>query len=118
MNRVEVVTCRCSRTKALFGIRFEEVARGQWHATWAFLIRADVAGREGYTDSRIEGSFHLAAEYPGCPADCSRRDFVLCVNCDRLGCADEYADYYRCPWCDHGGSVGGSIEGLNSGKDR
>ena len=118
MNRVEIVTARCSRSRALFGIRFEEFSRRTWKATWAFLVSDSVAEREGYADSQIEGSFGITAGYPGCP-DCEQSSFVLC-GCDHLGCASPTASVYACPWCGHEGPLGGGgqIERLRSGMDR
>ena len=33
------VMCRCSKTKKLFGMRFDKVGRNAWECAWAFHMK-------------------------------------------------------------------------------
>jgi hypothetical protein len=113
--QVVIVTCRCSRSRQGFGIRFEEVQPCQWVADWAFAVPDTTASKEGYDRNGIAGAFSLANAYPGCP-HCRTRSIFRC-GCGKVGCWDGVS-YVICPWCGARGEVRGSIECLGGGSDR
>jgi hypothetical protein len=114
-RRAVIVTARCMADRSLFGMRMEQAARGLWMATWAFSIPPDRAAREGYTETRVDGSFGMAEGYPGCPG-CANRSFAQCNLCSGLGCSTGQG-YWTCPHCGVGGPLEGSITSLSSSAD-
>ncbi len=113
--RAAIVTVRCLSDHSLFGMRMEQTAHGGWVATWAFSIPPERAHREGYTETRLKGSFDVAEGYPGCPG-CANRAFAKCNACSGLGCSSGQG-YWTCPHCGLGGPLSGSITSLSSHAD-
>ena len=76
---VVIVMARCGHSKKYFGIRFEENQSmerypkhnfggesGQfWAADWAFEIRRESGGREGYDKTEISGIFSISRNLSG-----------------------------------------------------
>lgn len=125
---VAIVLARCQKRGGAFGIRFEketgEVGAGgleigradRWLADWAFPLAEAAGRREGYDDAAIDGSFHFATRYPGCPW-CESRGIVSC-ECGKVACWDGRSESVRCPWCEARSTIGGTIDKLRSGRDR
>jgi hypothetical protein len=113
---VVIVMARCRRSGQAFGIRFEEVARGQWQADWTFAVGESAAKREGYDRAEVRGDLGLADAYPGCP-HCGEETLAVC-GCDRVMCWDGQTTRLTCPWCRRGAQMGGgSADRLTAGRD-
>jgi len=113
---VVIVLARCSRSKQLFGIRFEEKGRNQWLADWAFPIKEVMARREGYDRGEIRGTFQIAPTFPGCRS-CGAVGFFSC-GCGKVGCWDGESGMATCPWCGSSGELSGEITELKADADR
>jgi hypothetical protein len=98
MKEVTIIMAKCQKTKQTFGIRTEKIGQ-EWHYTWAFPIKEDVAKREGYNSITVKGRIVIDNEYPGCPY-CGNNITTQC-NCGRIGCnSNNYAGMlYTCPFC-------------------
>ena len=72
-----IALSKCSRTKKLYGIRFEKSGR-DWKYTWAFPIQEKVALNEDYDKTKITGALVQGEEYPGCP-HCGAKGFFTAV---------------------------------------
>lgn len=114
-RRAAIVTARCQSDRSMFGMRMEETGDGRWMATWAFAIPAERAAREGYTETRLDGTFDIVEEYPGCPG-CANRSFAKCGACSELGCSTG-TGFWTCPHCGVGGTLNGYITSLSSNAD-
>jgi hypothetical protein len=112
---VTIVTGRCSKTKGLYGMRFEKMA-DSWMGTWAFAIEDTKVKKEGYDKNDIDGTFGFTEEFPGCPY-CSRKNMVHC-SCGNNTCWDGETKKVTCPWCGQVGQIEGIVETLHSGGDR
>ena len=68
MKKTAIVMCaRCEKDCKLFGIRVEKRQKN-WHFTWTFPLREDLAEREGFTRNNIKGEdTTFDEEYHGCP---------------------------------------------------
>lgn len=114
-RRAAIVTVKCVSDHSLFGMRMEEIGRGRWAATWAFAISPERAAREGYTETRLDGTFDMAEDYPGCPG-CANRTFAKCGSCSKLGCST-WEGYWTCPHCGAGDTLKGRITFLSSKEE-
>ncbi len=128
--RVQIVLARCERRGGAFGVRFEERDPAHWQADWAFPMSVEAGMREGYdktlagglgggeppSSTTIEGQFHFAAAYPGCPW-CESRGLFLC-GCGHAACWDTRAESAACPWCGDTSKIEGTIDRLTAGGDR
>lgn len=112
---VAVVVARCQETKVEFGIRFEDLA-DKWIGDWAFVLKPEIAKREGYGETRLTGRFEFASTYPGCPG-CSNQSAFLC-SCGKVGCWDGHLKTANCPWCIQTVMLEGQITELLAGQDR
>jgi hypothetical protein len=116
LPNVVIVMARCSRSGQGFGIRFEEKARSQWIADWAFAIKEAVARKEGYDRGEITGTFGFATAYPGCP-HCHAPSIFQC-SCGKVACWDGERRTVTCPWCKVTVELDSQIERLSAGRDR
>lgn len=118
MPNVVIAVARCSRTKQLFGMRFEETFPRHWTGDWAFSIDASSASKEGYDTNEIAGSFSFAESYPGCPA-CEATSMFQC-SCNKIACwkPRPLPCVETCPWCGTPGTLSGSMSSLKAGGDR
>ncbi|SRR5579871_808357 len=114
---VKIVLSRCSNTKELFAIRFEEKGREQWVADWAFSVPISSANKEGYTRTNIHGSFGFDRSYPGCP-HCSARSIFQC-SCGKIACWYEapLPSLATCPWCGSTILLSLPLTSMDSGVD-
>lgn len=119
LSNVTIVMVRCTHTRQPYGIRFEELSRGNWVGNWAFAIREDRANREGYDRGEIKGSFGFSEGYPGCP-HCQASNVVKCGKCGQLSCWDTRSNTMVCPYpnCGNRGEISGSFDRLSAGGDR
>lgn len=115
-RRVAIVLSRCSRMREGFGIRFERSEGKAWQGDWAFAVKAALARREGYDNTRLEGHIGLAAAYPGCP-HCGARSIWKCNACGKVACWDGETRTVTCPSCQTGGTLAGAIDRLDAGED-
>lgn len=115
-QQAAVVTARCLSTPVVFGIRMQQDSASTWSATWAFAISAERAAREGYTDTRLAGSFTLGTGYPGCPG-CGNASFAQCFSCQTLGCWSTTDRHWKCPGCARNQVISGSIREMNASGD-
>ncbi|HEV2346838.1 MAG TPA: hypothetical protein VGS97_22240 [Actinocrinis sp.] len=115
-QQAAVVTARCLSTPVVFGIRMQHDSASTWSATWAFAISAERAAREGYTDTRLSGSFALSTGYPGCPG-CGNPSFAQCFACHGLGCWSTTDTRWKCPACGRDQDLGGTIREMSAGAD-
>jgi TerY-C metal binding domain len=106
---------RCSYSRQAFGIRFEEKAKGQWMANWAFAVKETYAKKEGYDHNTIVGTFTLDTAYPGCPY-CQTKSIFKC-GCGKVNCWDRKTNTVTCSWCNQTGEINGQIETLSAGED-
>lgn len=113
--KVVVVVARCKKTKAEFGIRFEQ-HENRWVADWSFLLRPGAATREGYGKTTLNGLFEFADSYPGCPG-CENASIFLC-SCGKIGCWNGQTRTVICPWCGQQVTLDRPIEGLSASIDR
>lgn len=112
---VVIVMARCNHNRQPFGSRFEEKARGQWLADWAFALKETAARKEGYDRNEIVGVFGFDRAYPGCP-HCHAISLFKC-GCGRVACWDGDRNSVTCPWCGSIGKVSGPVHSLNGGDD-
>lgn len=113
--KVVIIIARCSHTKQAFGIRFEEKAKGQWIADWAFAVKETYASKEGYDRNTIIGTFMFDTSYSGCPY-CQAKSIYKC-SCGKVNCWDGQTNIVICSWCAQTVTLGGQIEMLNAGED-
>jgi hypothetical protein len=97
-------------------MRFEEMEPGRWTVTWAFPLGAEAATREGYGKGTLTGDMLLDPAFPGCP-HCGDKHFVLCGQCQRVGCSAVEATWFDCPWCPNEGAISGTITRLDTVGD-
>lgn len=117
MKKTAVVICsRCGGNKKLYGVRTEE-KRGIWYFTWAFKLKEDVAKREGFLTTKIDGTdTETDNTYPGCPY-CGKKGFVHCRECGELTCFDG-ENWFTCAHCGNSGLVSNGWDGVTlSGGD-
>ena len=63
---VAVGITKCPKSGNMYGVRVEE--RGsKWYATWAFPIKPEVAGKEGYVENDFPSDIQYDKSYLGCP---------------------------------------------------
>lgn len=98
------VMCRCSKTKKLFGMRFDKEGRNAWECAWAFPMKEGADKRERGFSSTIKGMFEIGDEYPGCPY-CGNTMFFMCGNCKKLACWDGENSHVICPHCGFEGDL-------------
>jgi hypothetical protein len=115
-QQAAVVTAKCLSTPVVFGIRMQHDNASTWSATWAFAISAERAAREGYTDTRLTGSFTLGTGYPGCPG-CKNPSLAQCFACRALGCWSITDQHWKCPACGRDSIISGTISEMNAGSD-
>jgi hypothetical protein len=114
---VVIVMSRCSRSREMFGMRFEQLAPDPWGVDWAFPVRESAAKKEGYDQNDIKGTFAFDDEYPGCPY-CHSPGAIYCGRCNKVSCHDQQGSVARCGWCGFSGPVGsGGVGGLKAGGD-
>lgn len=111
-----VVLARCGSTPVVFGIRMQHDGSAAWLATWAFAISAARATREGYTQTKLAGSFVLATQYPGCPG-CGSVSFAQCFTCKALGCWSGVDRNWKCPTCGDVITLNSTISEMKAGSD-
>lgn len=117
MAEATVAICKCSESKKSYGVRFEKVRPREWKYTWAFKIKEEVAKREGYEGTRIEGNIYPDSDYPGCPY-CGIKGFVVC-DCSKLSCNISRGGSFTCEWCGMTGTlVDYTGSGFTTGGDR
>jgi len=123
LNRAEqpqlqaaVVLAQCQSTPVVFGIRMQHDGSSAWAATWAFAISAARAAREGYTRTKLAGSFVVATQYPGCPG-CGSASFAQCFACKSLGCWSGVDRNWKCPACGDFITLDSTIREMNAGPD-
>lgn len=109
MNAV-IALCKCSKTKKLYGIRFERTGK-DWTFTWAFPIQEKVALNEQYDKTRIVGNLIKGEEFPGCP-HCGSIGFFHC-GCGKLNCWDGNSLHATCSWCGSSGELSDGIESID-----
>jgi len=100
----QIVLAKC-RANQLYGIRVEKKDK-DWLMTWAFKMNEKKAVSEGYTEQKkLEGSFPLAENYPGCPY-CGAKQLILCENCGKISCYHpEMGEVVTCQWCSQSGEA-------------
>lgn len=98
-----VIAARCSGNKSLWGIRAQKEDTG-WRFTWSFPLKEDVAKREGYDHTSMNGSFSSTQDFPGCPY-CGSKAQLQCGKCGKLFCWDGKTMMAECPWCGNTGIV-------------
>lgn len=112
---VRIIVARCSNSRGLYGIRFEQREPRVWVFDWAFAIKAGTAQREGYDQTTIEGRFEIGEHYPGCP-HCGAPSIFRC-GCGRVNCWDGHRREVTCAWCGQTGTLSGAIESLTGTGD-
>ena len=117
MPNVVIAVARCSYTKELFGMRFEERSHHRWIADWAFPINQSLAQREGYDRNKIQGSFDFDGNYPGCPT-CEALSMFQC-SCGKIACwkPKHLPCRETCPWCGITVTLDRSMDWLATGGD-
>jgi hypothetical protein len=117
-KNVAIVMGRCSKTKAGYGVRYEQFTPKRWTATWAFAVKEDSAKREGYDQAKISGTFLFDPAYPGCP-HCGTKGSVICGACQKITCWDGEPRKITCPWCGNAGELTkAEVSSLSAGGDR
>jgi len=119
MKKAVVILCKCPESGKTIGIRTEQAAPSVWAMTWAFAINEDSAGREGYADTVIDGSFGAAEEFNGC-VYCKSQGFNLCPACGKVFCNVTIGGQLICPWCGEKelGERGTGPVNIRVGRDR
>lgn len=104
MKQVVILCARCAKNKKMFGVTTEK-REGAWHFVWAFKLREDVARREKFDSSKIDGGATCTDEkYPGCPY-CGARGFIHCGSCGGICCFTGEENRFTCPHCGNSGEV-------------
>ena len=111
---VAIVLGRCEKSKALYGMRFEQRGRSTWVATWAFRIKEGAARREGFDKTRLKGELTFGPEYPGCPY-CEAPSIAQC-RCDKITCWRR-SSTTTCAWCGTTAPIEGVVDDLGGGGD-
>ena len=115
-RRVVVFTALCSVTRKVFGVRLENIQKDRWIADWAFAINADVAKREGFDKTTIQGTFSLSDKYPGCPH--CKQQWIAACSCSALTCAMLGIEIIKCPSCGQTGMLTEELKQIRAGTDR
>ena len=110
-----LVLARCTKTRQPLGMRFEEKSAGQWFLVSAFPLGQDAAERGGYGPAELPGAFFYDETYAGCPY-CQAKSFFRSI-CGKMACWDGSPSPVTCPWCDHIGTISGSITTLTRVSD-
>ena len=104
MKRIATVICaKCGKTKQMYGLRTEKT-NGHWYFTWTFPLNADVAKREGYSDTVINET----------PSNRHSKDMIYCSNCNKINCYNG-EERFTCGWCGQTGTVTNTGWGSLSG---
>lgn len=98
------VMCRCSKTKKLFGMRFDKAKGNVWECAWAFPMKEGADKRGSGFLSTIKGTFEIGDEYSGCP-HCGNQSFFMCGKCKKLACWDGKSEHVVCPHCGFAGDL-------------
>jgi hypothetical protein len=116
--RAEVLTARCRRDAALYGLRAEERSDA-WYVTWSFTIDEKSARREKYEENTINGTIQVDPGFPVCPR-CAANSFVKCGRCGHLSCWVDGDPEWFCKWapCPGSGAPSGQITSLTAQGDR
>lgn len=114
MRKIATVICaKCGKMKQLYGIRTEKI-NNNWYFTWSFALNADVAKREGYSDTLINETPRSKEDFPGCPY-CHSKDMIYCHNCKKINCYNG-EERFTCSWCGITGEVSNAGWGNLSGR--
>lgn len=93
----QVLLCRCSQNKELFGITLEKRADGDWNMAYSYPINENRAKSEGFDSNKITASLYLLNSFKGCPF-CGSISFFQCGVCNRISCKKN-DDSVNCAWC-------------------
>lgn len=103
-KKMIAVMCRCSKTKKLFGIRFDHITGDIWEYAWAFPLKEGADKREKLYRLSVKGRFVNGKNYNGCPY-CGNKNFYQCGNCKNLVCWDGIIKPVTCPHCGNKGNL-------------
>ena len=92
-----IIMQKCSKKKAMFGVRVEKMSDGDWWRTWAFPMKETQARNEGYDKNSVRGNMYATEDFPGCPY-CESTGFVQCGICKKLTCWNGESSM-DCGWC-------------------
>lgn len=110
------VICRCSKTKKLFGMRFDKAKGNVWECAWAFPMKEGAEKREQGFSSSVSGRFEISSEYPGCP-HCENTTFFMCGKCKKLACWDGKNSHVICPHCGFEGDLDSPITEIHGDQN-
>lgn len=117
LPEVAIVTARCARSRAGYGIRMEKVAWNTWVLDWAFPLSEQVAVRERYEARQVDGQFANHPDFPGCP-HCKAIGFTMCGHCGRITCWNTQSHINTCAWCGMTGELSGAVSSIRTSNDR
>lgn len=93
-----VVMAQCGQTKECIGITFNPITPKYYRAMWSFKIRRDVATREHFNKTSVDGNIDFDMDFRGCPY-CRSMSFYFCGKCGKMVCYDGKAETVTCPNC-------------------
>lgn len=94
----QVILCRCSQNKKLFGITIEKRTDGDWNMVYSYPIDEKRAKAEGFENTSITADIYTDSRYLGCPY-CQKRGFVKCGTCQKPTCHTNGNSENTCAWC-------------------
>ncbi|MBR1592032.1 MAG: hypothetical protein IJ666_03360 [Ruminococcus sp.] len=94
----QVLLCRCSKNKNLFGITIEKRNDDNWDMMYSYPIDEERAKSEGFDMTSIVADVYSTASYGGCPF-CKQTNFVRCGGCGQISCHTTGNTTNTCGWC-------------------
>jgi len=84
----QVLLCRCSQNKKLFGITLEKRTGTEWELMYSYPLDEERIKSEGFDKNEITAELYLSPSFIGCPF-CRTVSFFQCGVCNRLNCDKE-----------------------------
>lgn len=97
-NGAFVVMAQCGQTKQCIGITLNPITSKHYRAMWAFKIKKDIAKREHFDKTSVDGNIDLDIDFCGCPY-CGATSFYFCGKCGKMVCYDGKTEIVTCPNC-------------------
>ncbi|MBR1592031.1 MAG: hypothetical protein IJ666_03355 [Ruminococcus sp.] len=94
----QLLLCRCSRNKELFGITMEQRTSNEWEFMYSYPIEEKRTESEGFDSNTVTASMYFSSSFAGCPY-CRTLSFFQCGICHRINCNPKDGDSAECAWC-------------------
>jgi len=94
----QILLCRCSKNKELFGITMEKRTRNDWEMMYSYPMDEERVAFEGFDKDTITASMYFSPKFVGCPY-CRTLSFFQCGICNRINCNPKDNSSAYCAWC-------------------